>query len=47
MVSDLLMSILFADDTNLFFNGPNLNDLENEKKSTKDWSLYKYMGKGE
>ena len=27
LVSKLLMPILFVDDTNLFHNGPNVNDL--------------------
>ena len=30
LVSKLFMHILFADDTNLFCNGPNLNDLIEE-----------------
>ena len=30
LVSKLLMALLFADDTNLFCNGPNLNDLIEE-----------------
>ena len=38
-VSSLIMPILFADDTNLFCNGPNLNELI-EKKSMNNWSLY-------